>query len=213
MSVRQRQKLFRLLRTNHQGNNKGSYCRSPVGVDPEISTRTIMGETSKFSYEELLSHTMSDYKSLFERVNISLNPNAPMALQYPATTDLTTYERLEKYRKGYADYNLEELYYQFGRYLLIASSREGNLPANLQGIWSEGIDGPWHVDYHNNINLQMNYWPASSTNLNECIPPLIDFIKTLIKPEEKTAKAYFGARGWTESKTGKMFGFTSTLHV
>lgn len=182
-----------------------------VGVDPEISTKKIMGETSKFSYKELLSHHMSDYKRLFERVNISLNPNAPMTLQYPATTDLPTYERLEKYRKGYADYNLEELYYQFGRYLLIASSREGNLPANLQGIWSEGIDGPWHVDYHNNINLQMNYWPASSTNLNECIPPLIDFIKTLIKPGEKTAKAYFGARGWTASISGNIFGFTSPL--
>ena len=97
-----------------------------------------------------------------------------MTLQYPAVTDLPTYQRLARYRKGNPDYRLEEIYYQFGRYLLIASSRPGNLPANLQGMWANGVDGPWHVDYHNNINIQMNYWPACSTNLNECVWPLID---------------------------------------
>lgn len=103
------------------------------------------------------------------------------------------------------------MYYQFGRYLLIASSRPGNLPANLQGIWHNNVDGPWRVDYHNNINLQMNYWPACSTNLSECMKPLIDFIRTLVKPGEKTAQAYFGARGWTASISGNIFGFTTPL--
>ena len=73
------------------------------------------------------------------------------------------------------------------------------MPANLQGIWHNNVDGPWRVDYHNNINIQMNYWPACSTNLEECMLPLIDFIRTLVKPGEKTAQSYFGARGWTAS--------------
>ena len=85
------------------------------------------------------------------------------------------------------------------------------MPANLQGIWHNNVDGPWRVDYHNNINIQMNYWPACSTNLNECMLPLVDFIRTLVKPGEKTAKSYFGARGWTASISGNIFGFTTPL--
>jgi alpha-L-fucosidase 2 len=134
-----------------------------------------------------------------------------MTLEYPGVYDLPTYKRLARYRQGKSDYKLEETYYQFGRYLLIASSRPGNLPANLQGIWHNNVDGPWRVDYHNNINVQMNYWPAASTNLAECTLPLIDFIRTLVKPGEKTAKAYFGARGWTASISGNIFGFTTPL--
>ena len=125
--------------------------------------------------------------------------------------DLPITQRLENYRKGQDDFYLEELYFQFGRYLLIASSRPGNLPANLQGMWHNNVDGPWRVDYHNNINLQMNYWPACTTNLEECMLPLIDFIRTLVKPGEKTAQAYFGTRGWTTSVSSNIFGFTSPL--
>lgn len=85
------------------------------------------------------------------------------------------------------------------------------MPANLQGIWHNNVDGPWRVDYHNNINIQMNYWSVCSTNLNECMLPLVDFIRTLVKPGEKTAKSYFGARGWTASISGNIFGFTTPL--
>ena len=85
------------------------------------------------------------------------------------------------------------------------------MPANLQGIWHNNVDGPWRVDYHNNINIQMNYWPACSTNLEECMLPLIDFIRTLVKPGEKTAQSYFGARGWTASISANIFGFTAPL--
>ena len=145
-----------------------------------------------------------DYASLFNRVSLTLNDGQK-------TQDIPTPQRLINYRKGQEDYYLEELYYQFGRYLLIASSRPGNLPANLQDIWHNNVDGPWRVDYHNNINIQMNYWLAGSTNLSECTLPLIDFIRTLVKPGEKTAKAYFGARGWTASISGNIFGFTAPL--
>ncbi len=182
-----------------------------VGPDPLQVTADRMQQAAARSYDALRERHKADYTSLFGRVKLKLNPNAPMTLQFPAVTDLPTDQRLARYRQGRTDYGLEEIYYQFGRYLLIASSRPGNLPANLQGMWSPVVDGPWHVDYHNNINLQMNYWPACSTNLSECAWPLIDFIRTLVKPGEKTAQAYFGARGWTASVSANIFGFTSPL--
>ena len=182
-----------------------------VGVDPVASTKAMMDAAASHSYDELKARHQEDYLSLFNRVKINLNPNAPMTLEYPSIYDLPTYKRLASYRKGKPDYKLEEIYYQYGRYLLIASSRPGNMPANLQGLWANGVDGPWRVDYHNNINVQMNYWPASPTNLAECNWPLIDFIRTLVKPGEKVAKSYFGARGWTASISANIFGFASPL--
>lgn len=182
-----------------------------VGSDPVQTTQFMMKQAASHNYNELCKRHKTDYTSLFGRVELALNPHAPMTLQYPAVTDLPTYQRLARYRKGNPDYQLETIYYQYGRYLLISSSRPGSLPANLQGIWANGVDGPWHVDYHNNINIQMNYWPACSTNLGECEWPLIDFIRTLVKPGEKTAQAYFGARGWTASISANIFGFTSPL--
>ena len=182
-----------------------------VGVDPVASTKAMMDAAASHSYDELKARHQEDYLSLFNRVKINLNPNAPMTLEYPSIYDLPTYKRLASYRKGTPDYKLEDIYYQYGRYLLIASSRPGNMPANLQGLWANGVDGPWRVDYHNNINVQMNYWPASPTNLAECNWPLIDFIRTLVKPGEKVAKSYFGARGWTASISANIFGFASPL--
>ena len=182
-----------------------------VGVNPVESTDAMMKAAIARSYDELKARHQEDYLSLFNRVKINLNPNAPMTLEFPSIYDLPTYKRLASYRKGKADYKLEEIYYQYGRYLLIASSRPGNMPANLQGLWANGVDGPWRVDYHNNINIQMNYWPASPTNLAECNWPLIDFIRTLVKPGEKVAQSYFGARGWTASISANIFGFASPL--
>ena len=178
--------------------------RAYVGVNPSETTAAWMKKAVAQGYDALLQAHYKDYASLFNRVSLTLNDRQK-------TQDIPTPQRLINYRKGKEDYYLEELYYQFGRYLLIASSRPGNLPANLQGIWHNNVDGPWRVDYHNNINIQMNYWPAGSTNLSECTLPLIDFIRTLVKPGEKTAKAYFGARGWTASISGNIFGFTAPL--
>lgn len=182
-----------------------------VGVDPNATTSKWISDASSKSYQQLLDRHYADYAPLFKRVQLTINPNAPMTLQYPPVTELPTGERLARYRKGYNDFFLEELYYQYGRYLLIASSRPGNLPANLQGIWHNNVDGPWRVDYHNNINIQMNYWPACMTNLSECMEPLIDFIRTLIKPGTVTARSYFGTRGWTASISSNIFGFTTPL--
>lgn len=175
-----------------------------VGVDPAETTCQCINNAVMQGYTALFQQHYSDYAALFNRVRLNLNPSVK-------TSDIPTPQRLKNYRNGQPDYYLEELYYQFGRYLLIASSRAGNMPANLQGIWHNDVDGPWRVDYHNNINVQMNYWPACPTNLSECMLPLVDFIRTLVKPGEKTAQSYFGARGWTASISSNIFGFTTPL--
>lgn len=176
-----------------------------VGVDPAETTERWMESAVRKGYRRLLRQHYEDYASLFDRVRLNLGTSA-------GSEDLPTPRRLERYRSGYPDRYLEELYFQYGRYLLIASSRRGNLPANLQGLWSNNLDGPWRVDYHNNINIQMNYWPACPTNLADCAPPLIDFIRTLEKPGGRTAQSYFGARGWTASISANIFGFTTPLN-
>ena len=173
-----------------------------VGVEPLKTTAKWMSAAFAKGYDTLLSEHISDYSSLFGRVDLSLKGDY---------VDLPTPERLERYRSGASDLGLEELYYQFGRYLLIASSRPGNLPANLQGIWHNGVDGPWHMDYHNNINIQMNYWPSCSANLPECTRPLFEYVRSLVRPGERVARSYFGARGWTASISGNPFGFASPL--
>ncbi len=176
-----------------------------VGVNPLSTTSSWISEAATKGYAQLLKEHYEDYSQLFNRVKLNIN-NATLA-----QNDIPVNERLARYRKGQKDFYLEELYYQFGRYLLIASSRPGNMPANLQGVWHNNVDGPWRVDYHNNINLQMNYWLACQTNLQECELPLFDFIRGLIKPGTVTAKSYFGTRGWTTSVSGNIFGFTTPL--
>lgn len=176
--------------------------RAYVGVEPAKTTAKWLKQADKKGYKRLFADHYRDYAALFNRVEFTLDGEASAK---------PTNERLADYRKGTKDAGLETLYYQYGRYLLIASSRPGNLPANLQGMWHNNVDGPWRVDYHNNINLQMNYWPALSTNLTECTEPLTDFIRLLEKPGERTAKAYWGARGWAAGISANIFGFTAPL--
>lgn len=175
-----------------------------VGTNPLKTTAAWMDKAAAKGYDQLLNEHYADYSRLFDRVRLNLCS----ASQY---ADKPIDQRLADYRHGKPDHYLEQLYFQFGRYLLIASSRPGNMPANLQGIWHNNVDGPWRMDYHNNINIQMNYWPACTTNLDECELPLFDFIRTLIKPGTVTAKSYFGTRGWTTSISGNIFGFTTPL--
>lgn len=179
--------------------------KSFVGVDPDKTTAQWMKKAAKKDYNKLFATHLKDYKALYDRVALSLPKDKSANAATP------TYARLENYRQGVSDFDLEETYFQYGRYLLIASSRPGNLPANLQGIWANGLDGPWHVDYHNNINIQMNYWPALTCNLAECQEPLTDFIEMQRKPGAVTAKKYFNARGWTTSISSNPFGFTAPL--
>lgn len=196
-----------ILNCNPDFSNPKTY----VGVDPIASTAQIFSKIFAINYDSLRARHIEDYCALFDRVSLTLNPNVPQTLEFPPAYELPTNERIKRYREGFPDYHLEELYFQFGRYLLISSSREGTLPANLQGIWAKGVDGPWRVDYHNNINLQMNYWPALSTHLPECNRALTNYILSLVKPGEKTAQAYYNARGWTVSISSNIFGFTAPL--
>jgi alpha-L-fucosidase 2 len=185
---------------NPDVNNAQTYR----GEDPEVTTKISMDHACNWGYRFLKERHVADYTHLFSRVSLQLNPQT-------ATADIPTDKRMDNYRKGRIDNFLEALYFQFGRYLIIAGSRAGDLPTNLQGLWSPYIDGPWHVDYHNNINIQMNYWPVCCTGLQECEQPLIDYIRLMAKPGEKTAHDVFGARGWTASISSNPFGFSAPV--
>ncbi|NVK55737.1 MAG: glycoside hydrolase family 95 protein [Alteromonadaceae bacterium] len=150
--------------------------------------RSQLAHTRETGYDTLKQNHLTDYQRLFARVALNLGGtqinNLPQALAtYPGSDDGTNRA-------------LEQLYFQYGRYLLIASSREGTLPANLQGIWNKDTLAPWSADYHLNINLQMNYWLALSTNLDETLPPLYDFVENLTLPGQKAATTLFNSRGW-----------------
>lgn len=182
-----------------------TYNNAFVGMDPVANVNKIMENAAAKTYDELYATHMEDYSNLFDRVKIEINPDQKF-------DNKPTPNRLAAYRSGTLDHTLEQQYFQYGRYLLISSSRAGNMPANLQGMWHNNIDGPWRVDYHNNINLQMNYWPATCTNLLECMTPFIDYVRGLVKPGERTAQAYYGARGWTAEVSTNIFGFTAPLN-
>lgn len=145
----------------------------------------------KRPYQELLQRHTDDHQQLFNRLQLSLGAEN---LQKEA---LPTNERLKSFEQDPTDNGLTELYYQYGRYLLIASSRPGGLPANLQGIWNRHVQPPWGSNYTTNINTEMNYWPAEITNLPECFLPLSDFIGRLAVNGAQTAKVNYGInRGW-----------------
>jgi alpha-L-fucosidase 2 len=149
-------------------------------------------------YERLRAAHVADYQALFRRVSLRLGS---------ATRDLPTDERLLRYRDGEADPELEALFFQYGRYLLISSSRPGSLPANLQGLWNDSNNPPWRSDYHSNINIQMNYWPAEVTNLAECALPFFDYVNSLRAVRtEATRLHYPNARGWTVQTENNIFG-------
>ncbi len=138
-------------------------------------------------FSQLLSDHVADFSSLFNRVTLDLGGLKADSLPVD--------QRLKNIRKGAADPALEALLFQYGRYLLISSSRPGTNPANLQGLWNKDIAAPWNADYHLNINLAMNYWPAEVTNLSECHEPLFDFIDRMIENGKSTARQQYGCRG------------------
>jgi len=153
------------------------------------------------SYAQLRLAHLADYQSLFSRVTLDLGSTD--AVKKP------TDERLRAVKRGIHDPQFETLYFQFGRYLLISSSRPGTLPANLQGKWAHHYKAPWNSDYHTNINLQMNYWPAQVTNLSECHLPYFDYMESLVPFGEETAKVHYGARGWVLHHLSDIYGFTT----
>lgn len=160
------------------------------GLDENKKAIGFIKEAEIKPFESLRKAHISDYQNYFNRLSINLNDAGNLL------ADVPTDERLKAYKNGQTDFGLEELYFQFGRYLLISCSRSGGIAANLQGIWNASIRPPWRSNFTTNINLQMNYWPAEMTNLSELTEPLITQIKHMAINGEKTAKNYYGAKGW-----------------
>ncbi|MCK5863188.1 MAG: glycoside hydrolase family 95 protein, partial [Candidatus Hydrogenedentes bacterium] len=153
------------------------------------------------SYDTLKKDHVKEHRSYMNRVQLKLK--GPLRHGRPVD------KRLDAIAHGKSDPGLMALYFQYGRYLLLASSRPGTLPANLQGIWCDHIQAPWGSDYHHDINDQMNYWPAETTNLHECHKPFLEFIASLREPGRKTAKVHYGAQGWVTHTISNIWGFTS----
>jgi alpha-L-fucosidase 2 len=174
------------------------------GSDPHAQNQTVIQKLAAKSYEQLLAAHTKDYHGLFERVKLDIGDSTSEQSALP------TDRRLVAQHNGPRDPDLEELFFQYGRYLLISSSRPGSLPANLQGVWNDSNKPPWEADYHVNINIQMNYWPAETTNLAECTGPLFDLIYSLREPGRRTAKMYYAAGGWVVHYTTNPWGHTAT---
>ncbi len=154
------------------------------------------------SYIQIKKDHIKDYQRYFKRVDLNLGDKQ--------ASQLATDKRLNKVKNGDKDPGLIELYFQFGRYLLISSSRPGSMPANLQGIWNHQLEAPWNSDYHININLQMNYWPVQVTNLAECHLPFFDLIEGLKENGRKTARRVYNCRGFVAHHTTDAWMFTTT---
>lgn len=153
-------------------------------------------------YASLKKAHVDEYQKYFNRVSLQLSLN-------PEREKLTTPERLVAFAKDPDDNGLVDLYFQYGRYLLISSAHAQVLPPNLQGLWSKTVQTPWNGDYHLNINVQMNHWPAEITNLPELHRPLIELTKSLVAPGERTALMFYNAGGWVAHMMTNVWGFTA----
>ena len=169
--------------------------------DPLAATQTDLDKAAAKPFAEIAAAQRADHAKWFDRVKLTLpkNPNS----------HLPTDRRLEAFAKGAPDPSLAALYFNFGRHLLISSSRPGGLPPNLQGIWAEEIQTAWNGDWHLDINVQMNYWPAEICDLSELHEPLHQLIASLVEPGRKTARAYYNSRGWIAHVFTTTWGFTS----
>jgi alpha-L-fucosidase 2 len=174
-----------------------------ASADPAARCAAVLARVAGKSYAELKAAHVADHRRLFDRVALDLGRTAQ--------ADLPTDQRLVDLAAGHADPALMALYFQFGRYLLMAASRPGSLPANLQGIWNDQLEAPWNSDFHPNINLQMNYWPAEVANLPECHHPLFQWLQACGKSGAHTARQHYGARGWVMHHVSDIFACTAPM--
>ena len=186
--------------TNYQGfAGRGT-------ADPIAATKADLDQAAAKSYEAMKAAHIAEHRGYFDRVSIALDDGKA---ESRTTASKPTDERLRAFSQGAPDPALAALYFNYGRYLLIGSSRPGCMPANLQGLWAEGIQTPWNCDYHLDINVQMNYWPAEVCNLGDCHKPLLKLIDSLQKPGAKTARSYYNADGWVAHVITNVWGFTA----
>jgi alpha-L-fucosidase 2 len=171
------------------------------GPPPRARLLKQLQAASARTFAELKQRHMADYHQLYQRVNLDLGATPAALRQQPVTA------RLAAYQAGGQDPDLEEVLFQYGRYLLIACSRTNGLPANLQGLWNDSNSPAWHSDYHSNINIQMNYWLAEPANLPECHQPFLDLVMAMREPSRQATRAAFGpGRGWTARTSHNIFG-------
>lgn len=175
------------------------FDKDPVlnGINPAEKTLAILDKIKSKSYNELLKNHLADYQNLFSRVALDL---PALSSQISQPTDLRKTANTKA-----LDPSFEALYFQFGRYLLISSSRPGGQPVNLQGLWNVDIVPPWGSNYTNNINIQMNYWPAETTNLSECTEPLSQFVKEISVNGSKVASKMYHLPGWVLHHTTSLW--------
>lgn len=169
--------------------------------DPEGKATGLLDKASRKNYKQLKKEHLAAYQPLFNRVDLNLGECPDNQLPIDV--------RLAANWKEKNDPDLMALYFQFGRYLLISSTRVGLLPPNLQGLWCHTIHTPWNGDYHLNINLQMNLWPAEVTNLSELQLPLVEWTKSLVPSGERTAQVFYNSRGWVTHVIGNVWQFTA----
>lgn len=165
-----------------------------------ITSRNIENAKTQ-SYKELMTGHKAEYQPWFQRVSFDITPDQ--------TEAIPTDERIKRFKETKSDPHLTELIFQYGRYLLISSSRPGTLPANLQGIWANKIQTPWNGDYHTDVNVEMNYWLAEVTNLPEIHLPLFSLIESLVEPGKKTAAIQYHNSGWVVHPITNVWGYTS----
>lgn len=173
------------------------------GLDPEKEAKKSLNKLVKSSYNDLLERHLLDYQSLFNTLDFKISDQTGEALP----TDI----RLKKIKEGVTDHYFTQLQYQFGRYLLLSSSRPGTLPSNLQGIWVHGFNPPWNSDYHININIQMNYWMAEMSNLAQCHEPFLNYIDNLREMGRITAQKTYNARGFVAHHTSDAWHATAAF--
>ncbi|QEC52777.1 lysophospholipase L1-like esterase [Anseongella ginsenosidimutans] len=164
---------------------------------------SLLRAAMKKPYEVLKQEHITRYRELFTRVSLDLGGKQEADKR-------STPERLaDFYKDPAADKGLAVLFFQFGRYLTISSTREGLLPPNLQGLWANQVQTPWNGDYHLDVNVQMNHWPVEVCNLSELNLPLAALVKGMVKPGERTAKAYYDAEGWVAHVIANIWGYTA----
>lgn len=181
------------------------YDRDPAadGLNDETIAREQLTNAFSKPFQQLKQTHLADYQKFFNRVRLNLGKTS--------APDLPTDERLKRYAEGKEDKNLEILYFQYGRYLLISSSRTPGVPANLQGIWNPYIRPPWSSNYTTNINAEENYWLAENTNLSEMHLPLLGFIKNISKTGEITARTFYGVHGWAECHNSDIWAMSNPV--
>jgi alpha-L-fucosidase 2 len=173
------------------------------GLDEIAIASQQLRQAGAHDFEDLRERHTQDFAAYFNRVKLDLGADP--------TPGLTTDERLRRHTDGESDPYLEALYFQFGRYLLISSSRTAGVPANLQGIWNPHMRPPWSSNYTTNINLEMNYWPAEVTNLSEMHEPLLSFIENLSVTGRVTAETFWGTRGWSVAHNSDIWAMSNPV--